>query len=290
MNCQYSSDRLLAGETAPVVGNLGHFFRSNAKMKRCPPPPRRHLRVLPALCATLLTVGASARANTPDIDEFEELLLQNVRNGFIDYDGLAADDRFGHFIDQIGATIPGDGDKTDAGLAFYINAYNALAIQGIIDGRSPVTRGGRKRFFQRQKFRVLGENLSLDAIERKYLAASGDPRIYFAISCASMACPRLSSHAYRPETINLQLHDAARRFINDPTRNRFDLERRIAFLSTIFERHAEDFIQAGGSLQRYLARFVNDAEVQEALRAGEFELRFIEGDWGLNGYFSRAQN
>jgi len=78
------------------------------------------------------------------------------------------------------------------------------------------------------------------------------------------------------------------RFINDPTRNRFDLSRRIAFLSMIFKWYAEDFERAGGTLQQYLARFVTDAEVQDALRLDQFELRYVEYDWHLNGLFSGA--
>ncbi len=58
------------------------------------------------------------------------------------------------------------------------------------------------------------------------------------------------------------------------------------FLSKIFEWHAEDFEAAGGSTQRYLARFVNDAQVQDALRRDEFEVHYLEYDWNLNGRFN----
>lgn len=250
----------------------------------------RHPIIGCLLLATALTANIDALANTPDFAVFDELLLQNVRNGFIDYDGFAADERFGVFVEWIGAGSPVLADGPDDGLAFYINAYNALAIQGILNGKSPGSWWGRQKFFKRQKFTVLGEEISLETLEHERIAALGDPRIHFAIVCASLSCPRLSSHAYQAEQINVQLHDAAHRFINDPTRNRFDLERRIAFISMIFEWYSDDFEQAGGSVQRYLARFVEDAEVQEALRADEFELRYIEYDWNLNGYFSRTKN
>ena len=54
----------------------------------------------------------------------------------------------------------------------------------------------------------------------------------------------------------------------------------------IFRWHEEDFQRAGGSIQQYLSRFVNDARVQDALHLDEFELRYEEYDWNLNGYFS----
>ena len=84
------------------------------------------------------------------------------------------------------------------------------------------------------------------------------------------------------------LPDSDVRFLNDPTRNRFDLDRRIAFLSMIFKWYAEDFERAGGTTQQYLARFVVDAEVQDVLRVHQFELRYVKYDWNLNGHFNGA--
>lgn len=249
-------------------------------------------RLIPAtllLVATLLqAMPATAANHLMMFAAFDELLLQNVRNGFVDYDGLAADPRFAETIGYLATADATVLDGADGGLAFYINAYNALAIQGVLNGLSPSSWWGRQKFFKRQKFRVLGEKVSLATIEHERIIVQGDARIHFALVCASLSCPRLSSRAYQPEQINLQLHDAARRFINDPTRNRFDLDRRIAFVSMIFDWYSADFEKAAGSLQKYLARFVDNAETQEALRSGEFEIRYEEYDWSLNGRYSRA--
>lgn len=237
---------------------------------------------------SLGTWSMGARASLPDFDVLDELLLQNVRNGFVDYDGLAADKRFPELVEQFGGASPAILDTADGGLAFYMNAYNVLAIQGILTGSSPDSWWGRRKFFRGRKFELLGETTTLETLEHERIATFGDPRIHFAIVCASLSCPRLSSRAYRPELINVQLHDAARRFINDASRNRFDAERRIAFVSMIFDWYAADFEKAGGSVQRYIARFVDDAEVQEALRADKFELRYEEYDWNLNGHFGNT--
>ena len=61
-----------------------------------------------------------------------------------------------------------------------------------------------------------------------------------------------------------------------------------AYHSKIFEWYADDFIAAGGSLQRYLARFITDAATQDALRQEQLEVRFIDYDWNLNGRYSSA--
>jgi hypothetical protein len=238
--------------------------------------------------AALLTLSAasSSWAHAPDVELYEEVLLQNVRNGFVDYDRIGANKNFGMFIEQLAAAQDQMPETDNEKLALYINAYNAFAIKGILDGYSPRTWWGRRSFFKGQEYILNGEEITLESLEHERIIPMGDPRIHFAIVCASLSCPRLSSNAYRPETINVQLHEAAKQFVNDPTRNRFDLERRIAFISEIFKWYSEDFEQAGGSTQRYLARFVADAQVQDALRRDEFELRYLDYDWNLNGLFT----
>lgn len=240
------------------------------------------------IAMAIFSAGASesAAADLPDFELYDEILLQNVRNGFVDYDQLAADARFDSFVEQLGSTDIAPPATDDERLALYINAYNAFTIKGIVNGLSPESWWSRRTFFKRQKYLLGGEEISLEALEKDRIIPIGDPRIHFAIVCASLSCPRLSANAYQSATIDVQLHDAAKHFINDATRNRFDLERRIAFLSKIFEWYADDFEVAGGSIQRYLARFVDDAQVQDALRRDEFELRYLEYDWNLNGRFS----
>jgi len=255
---------------------------------------RLFLRGRPAAgCTRLFITGLfaalfinTAQAKLPDYDALDEILARNVHNGFVDYDGIAAEPGLGAFVEQLGTTSPADLTSPASRLAFYINAYNVLAIQGILDGGSPSSRGGRRKFFRQQKFNILGQMMSLETLERERIIASGDRRIHFAIVCASMSCPRLSDRAYRPESLDVQLHESAKRFINDPTRNRFDPDRRIIYLSKIFKWYEDDFIAAGNSLQRYLARFVSDAQVQDALRNNEFRIRFVDYDWDLNGRYS----
>lgn len=260
----------------------------NPAGRLCFPEPRTvtGLSVSTALCLLLiLASAATARAQSPDYDTLDAILARNVRNGFVDYNGVAAEPGFDAFIARLGALQPTDLATGSAQLAFYINAYNALAMQGILNGRSPSGWWGRRKFFGQRAYRVLGETISLQTLEHERLVQFDEPRIHFAIVCASLSCPRLSSRAYRPATIDEQLHAAATGFINDPTRNRFDPDRRIAFLSKIFSWYEQDFIAAGGTLQRYLARFAADARVQDMLRRDEFDVRFVDYDWALNGRF-----
>jgi len=237
-----------------------------------------------ALIACLAAAPVLAR---PDYAMLDDLLLSHVRDGFVDYDGIALDPRLDDFIAQLGVTTPEELGSPAERKAFYINAYNAIAIRGILDGQSPDSLFGRSRFFKRMRFDVLGEPMSLEDIEHERLRPMGDARIHFAIVCASLSCPRLSSRAYLPATLDAQLDAATEQFLNDPTRNVFDSNRRVAYVSKIFDWFQEDFVANSGSLQIFMARYVTDQASARILRAESFEVNFRDYDWSLNGRLTR---
>jgi hypothetical protein len=222
----------------------------------------------------------------PDYALLDEALLQNVRNGYVDYDGFKANPGYEEFLRQLGGK-PDAPAAAGGQLAYYINAYNALAIHAILAGYSPVTRSGRSRFFRTAKFRLAGEDVTLDQIEQR-MHPQADPRIHFALACASLSCPRLSNRAYLPDTVDAQLEEATRRFINDVTRNRFDILQKTAFVSEIFDRFGADFDAAAGSLPGYLARYVQEPATRAALTEGRLAIRHLPHDWDLNGSYAGA--
>lgn len=240
------------------------------------------IRVL-ALAGVLL--AGPLAASLPAPEDLDAALVRNVRAGFIDYDGLRADPAFVRYLAGMGTAEEADLVDPRDRLAFLINAYNALAIQGILDGRSPGTWRGRRAYFRRADYPLLGTPTSLDELARERLGALGEPRTHFAIVCGALACPRLASRAYAAAGIDDQLDEAARRFANDPTRNRYDVQRRIAFLSRIFATHEADFVKAAGSTQKYLAKFVADPAAAELLARDGFEVQYVPDDWDLNGIY-----
>lgn len=248
-------------------------------------PAGRAAACVVAGAALLALVAAPARAAAPDYALLDQVLVENVRDGYVDYDGIAANPRFARFLGQLGdAELPA-GDR-NAGLALLVNAYNAFAISGILQGYSPATRLGRQRYFKRLRFRLAGADVTLDGLEHGRLRPLGEPRIHFAIVCASLSCPRLASRAYRPETLDAQLDEAARRFVNDVTRNNFDVAQKTAFLSAIFDWFHEDFERAAGSVPKYVERYVEEPATRAALREGRLAVRHLDYDWELNGSFT----
>jgi hypothetical protein len=122
--------------------------------------------------------------------------------------------------------------------AFWLNAYNAAIVNGVLQGYTAENVFARKRFFSWYTLSVAGKDRSLDEIEHEILRKKfHDPRIHFALVCASTSCPKLRREAYVAERLDQQLDEAARAFINDPARNRLDPQQ--LALSRIFQWFAE---------------------------------------------------
>ena len=213
---------------------------------------------------------------------WNSLLGSAVSNGQVDYSKWRDNPGLDALIEQIALTDTSTMDRQQK-LAFYINAYNILAARGILDGRSPDGMLGRYLYFRRDTYTVAGSRISLHQLEHEWIRPVQEPRIHFAIVCASQSCPILQAEAYIAERLDQQLEAAARGFINDPARNRFDPATGQAELSTIFKWFEKDFEEASGSVQAYLAPLVDNAEVSSLLARGEFRISYLQYDWSLNG-------
>ena len=225
-------------------------------------------------------VATPALAQGIDPAPFDALLSANVAHGRVDYSGFQDSPAFKAHV--AGLARPAKLDGRDASLAYHINAYNAFAIQGILDGLSPASVLGRLRYFKLQDWALDGRRISLEDLEQRVLRPLREPRIHFAIVCASRSCPVLRPEAYTAAKLEAQLDDQARTFVNDPSRNRFDEGTKTAHLSEIFKWFDEDF-RGAGSVQRYLARFVADPDVARDLANDAYTIAWIDYDWALNG-------
>jgi hypothetical protein len=159
-------------------------------------------------------------------------------------------------------------------IAFWINAYNARVLRGVLDGYSAEGLLGRKRFFSFYSFPLAGRSRTLDEIEHEILRRQfREPRIHFALVCASTSCPTLRSEAYRGDRLDAQLDEQARAFVNDPRRNQFGPGDTIK-LSSIFKWFGDDFAAAAGSVPAFLRRY---HPVPEPVR-----IEYLDYDWTLN--------
>lgn len=187
-------------------------------------------------------------------------------------------------------------EKSDQ-LAFLINAYNAWTVELILtrypDLESIKDLGSFLKSPWKKKFiPLLGETQSLDDIEHGLIRGSGrynDPRIHFAVNCASVGCPALRGEAYRGEVIELQLGDAETLFLSDRSRNR--VVNGVYEISSIFKWYGDDFRKGWlgvASLEQYLLvhsekmGFIIPADAE--INKDTVKIKYLKYDWTLNDY------
>lgn len=222
------------------------------------------------------------------------ILQEYVSRGNVDYAGLKSRgaSALDAYLKKLEAVCESDYAKwsRDQRLAYWINAYNAYTVRLILNHhplesiRSIGVLPGaafRKTFIPLDSLR--GRTLSLNDIEHEILRKEfKEPRIHFALVCASKGCPPLPSKAFQAGTLGKQLEAATRSFLADEKKNRFDPADRTLRLSPIFKWFREDFERDGSNLVEFVAKH-SDPETARALRRGEIEVEFGDYDWSLNG-------
>lgn len=222
---------------------------------------------------------------------WHQVLEAWVRDGHVNYPAIQRENRLDAYLRQLDRIDPASLPTRDEQLAVWINAYNAFAIQGILEGESPAPYVGWYRYFKVREYAVGGAAVTLYDLEHAILRKQfNEPRVHFAIVCASVSCPKLQSWAFDGRQLAQQLEQVAREFVNDTSRNRFDHQRKIAYLSKIFDWFEQDFVASAGSVQKFVARYVHDPEVARNLVADMYRLEYLEYDWSLNGTPPRKAN
>lgn len=174
-------------------------------------------------------------------------------------------------------------------LAFLINAYNAWTVELILtkypdldsikDLGSIFSSPWKKEFIP-----LLGKTLSLDDIEQDLIRGHFDePRIHFAVNCASIGCPALRAEAYLSDKLDVQLEEATNLFLADSSRNR--LKGNELQVSKIFDWYQSDF-EKQQTLATFLVNYANalnlSEEQQQQVIDGKIEIEFLDYNWSLN--------
>lgn len=184
-----------------------------------------------------------------------------------------------------------DGWSREQRLAFLINSYNAFTVKLVLDHypvRSIKDIGGLFSSPWKQAFiPLVGRTLTLDQLEYSLIRAPGEfdePRIHFAVNCASLGCPALRPEAFVAERLHDQLEDSQRRFLSDRSRNRFDANRETFLVSKIFDWYEEDFVRRWGSLEEYFNQHSALMAEQRGIlqHARKSKIEFLDYDWSLN--------
>jgi len=232
---------------------------------------------------------AEAAAPTPfDHSLFDTILLAHVENGLVDYEALK-----GQHSKQLEQYLRSLADAKgfagrDEELAFWLNAYNAFVIKGVLEhypGLESVMEV--KGFFDDRRWRAARKLHSLNEIENEIIRPKfKDPRIHFILACAAQSCPPLQSRAMNPASLQSQLESAARNAINSTKYVRVDPKAKVLRLTRVMSWYRKDFEENAGSLQAYVLKSIEDP-AQSQLQRADYTVQFMDYDWALNDASTR---
>lgn len=219
---------------------------------------------------------------------FDKLLKKHVKyqgpQSLVDYKGIKKEiPKLDNYLASLSNISKKEFQKFDENqkLAFLINAYNAFTIKLILNHYPLKSIKDIGSFFnspwKKKFFTLLGEEMHLDGIGDDILRENfKEPRIHFAINCASLSCPSLMPFAFMGKKLNKQLAQATKSFLANSQKNRYDKKTKKLLLSKIFKWYKKDFEKTHSSVREFVAPFL-DIKKKEKLK-----IRYLDYDWGLN--------
>lgn len=230
-------------------------------------------------------MGQARASETVDSGLYGGLLKKYVHKGVVDYGGFKKEearlDEYLKVLEKVNTESLSQKEK----FAFYVNAYNAWTIKLILTGYPGIESikdlGSLfKSPWKKKICRIDGKVITLDDIEHNILRPRfKDPRVHFAVNCASKGCPPLLAEPYTGSRLDKQLNHVTGAFINDPKRYR--LEGDTLFVSKIFKWFSEDFNNdVIGFFQKYAKE---DLKTTLESKREKIKVKYLDYDWSLNG-------
>ncbi|HEX8897648.1 MAG TPA: DUF547 domain-containing protein [Chthoniobacterales bacterium] len=162
-------------------------------------------------------------------------------------------------------------------LAFYINAYNAWILHEAL-GKYPTksVKDALFTFFTGKRITVAGQQMSFNALEKDTIRSKfGEPRVHFALNCASRSCPPLNRAAFSADKLDGQFETLAKGYVNSEHGVQFNAATKSAELSKIFDWYKDDFKADGGALA-----FINKRRATPI--PADAKISYQDYDWNLN--------
>jgi len=229
------------------------------------------------LLAAFLLISPSSTEKNTFFSETDKFLKKYVKDGKVAYKAIKKNPE--QLIKLVSTISVFDFKNTDKNTetAFWINAYNILVIQSIVNNyplKSPLDVKG---FFDTLKQLAADEKLTLNEIENKKLREKfGDARIHFVLVCAAQSCPAIINQAYLPAKLDEQLDARTKINLNDDNFIQVDSKAKKIAISEIFKWYELDFTTGGNTVLQYINRHRNE-KIPE-----DYEVGFYQYDWSLN--------
>ncbi|QDT45047.1 hypothetical protein Pan241w_51640 [Gimesia alba] len=242
---------------------------------------------------------ASQQISMSQVDHstFDRLLKKYVdTKGMVNYEAWKASqtDRraLQNYLKLLSRANPRATAPKQARLAFWINAYNAVTLEGIMQVypttsiRNHTAKVFGYNIWDDLPLNVGGKNYSLNQIEHEILRKMNEPRIHFAIVCASIGCPKLRNEAYTTEKVDAQLTANAIDFFQQKKHFQIKPTQRTVHLSSILDWFATDFGSTQSEQLHYIAKFAPEAS-RSFLITPNVTVKYLDYNWGLNHQPSR---
>jgi len=245
-----------------------------------------------ALVFALLASGsnmthAQSNAYLDSLPHWQTTLDKFVdEEGRTDFQSLANDHaELTKFVDSISEVSPTSHpelfpNRADV-LAYHINAYNALAMWGIIERDIPKHFNSflkRASFFKFRKVTIGGRKTNLYDYENKVIRKLNEPRLHFALNCMVKDCPRLPQQHFKPESLENELQQASIEFFNKPKHIQINDDKGKVALSGIMKFYTEDYVSSGK--KQDLIGYVN--QYREEKIPDNYKVTFLKYDWTVN--------
>jgi Protein of unknown function, DUF547 len=261
----------------------------------------------------LATVAPRAQDTAVDARRrnLDQVLDLYVRDGYVYYRALRQDRRLlDAYLNGV-ATASIDSASRDEQLAFWLNAYNALALRTVID-HAPIPQRSREYppgsirqipgAFERLTHRAAGRMVTLDQIEQTILPAFKDPRVYFALGRGAVGGGRLRSEAFTAAGLERQLAEVASECVTRAQCVAIDRGQNKVMVSSIFSWREKEFSAAYADkaapafssrspIERAVLAFVEPKLLtteRDFLATNEFRVEYAPFDWSLNDLTGRG--
>ncbi len=241
------------------------------------------MRLVRVLALALATFAPVSSAFAFDHSKLDALLKAHVSGGKVDYDAVRTKEAE---LDAYLATV--STASGDLGMGFYINAYNAIVIDALLDSGAalPVNVTDLKGFFDTKKYKVAGRDVTLNDIENGVRSKYKDARVHFAFNCGAKSCPPQRAGAWPEDQAGLSaaLDSATKAFFNASGLKVDDTKREIQ-VTKLMDWYGQDFKDNTGTLEAYLLKFTSDATKAAQLTAavdGGYAVAFMSYNWNPN--------
>lgn len=226
------------------------------------------------LLLTFTLIIGFANAQQFDHSTWDAVLNKYVSTkGEVNYKAIKNDPtELNSYLDQLSSAKPNKTWSKEETLAFYINAYNAFTVKLIIDNYPTKSIKDIKQPWDKKFISIDGKTLSLNNIEHDILRKLDEPRIHFAINCASISCPKLLNKAFTSSALDQQLEMVTKAFINSSENT--ITEKKIE-ISKLFSWFKSDFT-TNGTVVDYFNKY-SDITIHKKAK-----IKFKDYNWNLN--------